>query len=263
MHRSGTSAVTRTINLLGVATPKTLIGASAGNQRGHWESAPIVRLNDDILAACGHSWYSRGRMKVDPIEIVRANGMWDRLRATLDSEFGGASTVVLKDPRISRLVPLYTKALEEAGYEVASILTLRNPLEVAQSIATRDKLTAAQGLKAWLRYMLDAERATRGSVRTLVAYENLLADWRGCTQRMKAQLGGDWPALTPEAAAEIDAFLSPGLRHHALQLPAFGLGRAAVCGRLYRDMAARLSDDPAATPSALATGLAKLSLAAR
>ncbi|MBS7554198.1 sulfotransferase family protein [Ancylobacter dichloromethanicus] len=263
MHRSGTSALTRTINLLGAAAPQTLLAASASNERGHWESEPIVRLNDEILAACGHAWFSRGRMRVDPAAVTRANGLWDRLRATLDSEFGDASTVVLKDPRISRLVPLYREALQQAGYEVVSVLTLRNPLEVAQSIATRDRLSVERALETWLRYTLDAERATRGTVRALVAYEALLADWRGCTARMKAQLGGEWFAVTPEMASEIDAFLSPGLRHHTLDLPAAGFGRAAVAGRLYRDMVGRLSDHPSAVPGGLATGLAKACLALR
>lgn len=261
MHRSGTSALTRTINLLGAAAPQTLMAASPENERGYWESEPIVQLNDEILAACGHSWFSRGRMKVDPVAVAREKGFWERLRATLDSEFGDASTVVLKDPRISRLVPLYTAALRESGFEVVAVLTLRNPLEVARSIATRDALTLDQGLKAWLRYTLDAERRTRGMVRSLVVYEELLADWRRCTRRMMAQLGGRWSEITPRLATEIEAFLSPGLRHHVLDLPPSGLRRAAVCGWLYRDMVGRLSNNPSASPGVLATGFANLSLA--
>ncbi|TCK28480.1 hypothetical protein EV667_2484 [Ancylobacter aquaticus] len=262
MHRSGTSALTRTVNLLGAATPQTLMGATSGNLRGHWESKPIVDLNDEILAACGHRWYSRRPIAVSPSEVVRANGMWQRLRDTLESEFDGASTVVLKDPRISRLVPLYREALAEAGYGVEALLTLRNPLEVAQSLARRDDMEPRRALGVWMRYTLDAERGTRGLPRALVVYEDLLADWRGTTDRMKQQLGGHWPEMTPEVAATIDEFLTPTLRHHTIEVPKSGLGRTAIAGLLYRDFARRLVERPSATPGLLAVALAECSLRA-
>lgn len=262
MHRSGTSALTRTVNLLGAATPQTLMGATSGNLRGHWESKPIVDLNDEILAACGQRWYSRGRIVESPSKVVRANGMWQRLRDTLDSEFGGASTVVLKDPRVSRLVPLYREALTEAGYAVEAVLTLRNPLEVAQSLARRDAMEPRRALALWIRYTLDAERDTRDLPRSLVVYDALLEDWRGTTGRMKQQLGGHWPEVTPEVAAAIDEFLSPTLRHHVIAVPGAGLGRSAIAGLLYRDMARALIDAPASTPGFLASALAEWSLRA-
>lgn len=260
MHRSGTSALTRTVNLLGAATPQTLMGATSNNLRGHWESKPIVDLNDEILAACGHRWYSRQRIAVCASEVVRARGMWSRLRDTLESEFGAASTVVLKDPRISRLVPLYRDVLDELGYATEAVLTLRNPLEVAQSLARRDQMEPRRAIGVWMRYTLDAERGTRGLPRALVVYEELLADWRAATSRMKQHLGGFWPEVSAEAAADIDAFLTPELRHHTIELPGVGLGRAAIAGLLYRDMAQALTERPAATPGLVASTLAELSL---
>ncbi|UOK70024.1 sulfotransferase family protein [Ancylobacter polymorphus] len=260
MHRSGTSALTRTVNLLGAATPQTLMGATSNNLRGHWESKPIVDLNDEILAACGHRWYSRKRITVCPSDVVRARGMWSRLRDTLESEFGGASTVVLKDPRISRLVPLYREVLDELGYATEAVLTLRNPLEVAQSLARRDQMEPRRAIGVWMRYTLDAERGTRGLPRALVVYEELLADWRAATRRMKQHLGSSWPEVTEEAAAAIDAFLTPDLRHHTIELPGAGFGRAAIAGLLYRDMAQALTERPAASPGLIASALAELSL---
>jgi hypothetical protein len=47
MHRSGTSALTRAINLAGVPLPNDLKGASPNNQDGFWElkrPPPEVRL---------------------------------------------------------------------------------------------------------------------------------------------------------------------------------------------------------------------------
>ena len=58
MHRSGTSLVTRVLNLLGLdlGPEGHLMGPSAANETGHWESMPISDLNDEILARLGGSW---------------------------------------------------------------------------------------------------------------------------------------------------------------------------------------------------------------
>ena len=55
MHRSGTSLVTRILNLLGVylGEPEELLPAAADNRAGFWERTDIVTLNDDVLAAAG------------------------------------------------------------------------------------------------------------------------------------------------------------------------------------------------------------------
>ena len=53
MHRSGTSAVARTLSLLGCKLPKTLMPAGPANEPGHWESRTIMDLNDEILGFSG------------------------------------------------------------------------------------------------------------------------------------------------------------------------------------------------------------------
>ena len=50
MHRSGTSALTRVLNLLGLdAGRDVLIGASASNPTGHWEVERLTSFNDRLL----------------------------------------------------------------------------------------------------------------------------------------------------------------------------------------------------------------------
>ncbi len=59
MHRSGTSALTRVLNLLGASLPKNLLGASPGNETGHWEPDRLIGLHDRMLA---ESWQQLGRL---------------------------------------------------------------------------------------------------------------------------------------------------------------------------------------------------------
>ena len=56
MHRSGTSAMTRVISLLGADLPKTLLGEGLGNEAGHWEPAPLVTHHDWLLEQLASRW---------------------------------------------------------------------------------------------------------------------------------------------------------------------------------------------------------------
>lgn len=243
MHRSGTSALTRIINLMGFCAPRTLMAATEANEAGFWESEVFMNLDERILKACGHKWSSRKVMAQDPMAVARANGMLAEVRAALAEEYGAAPAIVIKDPRISRLMAIYGPVLAEAGYRVSPLLALRNPLEVAASVAKRDAFTVGKGLGIWLRYTLDAELATRGGPRTVIAFDDLMADWRGTMDRAARQLGEPWPALSDASIAEIDGALKPSLKHHALPPPAATSWRGFLAGRTY-DAMKRLIADP-------------------
>ena len=58
MHRSGTSLLTRVLNLLGVGLGPEghLMPADKFNPKGFWEHHGIVNLNDEILETLGGTW---------------------------------------------------------------------------------------------------------------------------------------------------------------------------------------------------------------
>src|ERR1700691_3651857 len=57
MHRSGTSAVSRILNLLGADLgPTQDLLTEYDNPAGHWESKSLVACTDWILAAFARSW---------------------------------------------------------------------------------------------------------------------------------------------------------------------------------------------------------------
>ncbi len=53
----------------------------------------------------------------------------------LEEEYGNASLIAVKEPRICRFAPLYSELLAEQGYECLFVLPLRNPLAVIASLA--------------------------------------------------------------------------------------------------------------------------------
>ena len=58
MHRSGTSALAGVFNLLGIPLGSSLISPVAGvNEKGFWEHADLVEINDRLLEAIGSCWH--------------------------------------------------------------------------------------------------------------------------------------------------------------------------------------------------------------
>lgn len=58
MHRSGTSLVARTLNLLGadLGPSSSLLPAAPDNPSGFWEHRDVKELNDRLLASLGGTW---------------------------------------------------------------------------------------------------------------------------------------------------------------------------------------------------------------
>src|ERR1700749_1466851 len=53
MHRSGTSALTRVINLLGADLPSKLIPANVANEAGFFESNDLMIVHEQLLSSAG------------------------------------------------------------------------------------------------------------------------------------------------------------------------------------------------------------------
>lgn len=213
MHRSGTSALTRTLSLVGGALASKLAGGVAGdNDLGFWESVDVVALHDRALASAGSAWDDVSRFPEAWFESDVGRAFGDELLALLQREFAEAPLFAIKDPRLCRLVPLWLPVLPRLGVRGQFVLPLRSPAEVAASLKARNDFPLSKGYLVWLRNVLDAERATRGQERVFVTYEGLLKDWRGVVQGIGEALEIHWPRLSRTAEAEIEDFLSPELR---------------------------------------------------
>ena len=159
MHRSGTSALTGILDRLGCKGPKNLFPPSDGNPRGYFEGNKIAALNDEILSTLGIDWRSWSSIDPDWHLSPRFLEYRDRIIETIRSEFGQASLIYIKDPRLCRLLPLWREALVETGFDVNVVLTHRNPVDVARSLEKRERAPIAPGTGPliWLRHVLDAE----------------------------------------------------------------------------------------------------------
>lgn len=221
MHRSGTSLTTRIVNLLGAELARELIPAAVGNERGHWESRAVQELHNQLLAQLGSDLYSPLNLPDEWFGSAAALPWIARIRDLVEREYSAAPLFVLKDPRIALFLPLWIEALRQCGIVPRFVLPFRHAAAVAQSLEQRERrlasgnaLPPAQGIAVWLRYVLAAEKFTRGQLRSFVAFDAVLADWRAEFARLGRQLGLEWPHWQ-HADAEIDAFLDAAGRSPA------------------------------------------------
>ncbi|TAK48592.1 MAG: glycosyltransferase [Xanthobacteraceae bacterium] len=229
MHRSGTSALTRILSLLGAGLPKHVMGARPGNERGHWEPEKLVAIHDAMLAAARSrwdDWRAFDPARLDPATAARFRAEIVQL---LLEEYGAAPLFILKDPRICRFAPFYTEILQDLGVESRFILPFRNPVAVVSSLDARNHMTPGFASLLWLRHVLDAETATRGKPRAFVSYEHLMEDWKSAVGGVVRTIGLDFPARPEDVPSEVEAFLTPALRNFAPPSDALA-GRADISG---------------------------------
>lgn len=215
MHRSGTSALTRVLSLGGAALPEQLMDASENNPKGYFESQRLYALHEELLEEAGTRWDDLSPFPRAWYESPNV-GVWvDRLREAVQAEFGTASLLTVKDPRVCKLVPLWVRALRDLEIEPVFVIPVRNPIDVAASLRRAEGVEEAKATLLWLHYFLAAERDTRGYRRSFASYDALLEDWRRVMARVESDLALVLPRASRRAEAEIDAFLARELRHAA------------------------------------------------
>jgi hypothetical protein len=213
MARSGTSAVTRLLALLGVQLgpeEDLLAPREDVNPRGYFEHRPIVRLNAELLRRMGGSWrappqLAPGWQRAAELEDLRAQA-----RQLLATTFAGARLWGFKDPRTSLTLPFWSEVIGDASY----VICHRRPLDSARSLERRNGLTLEEGVALWLRYTASAVANTAGRRRIIVGYEELFRDGWSLAGELAAFLGAE-PGGRPELRAAVEGWIDDDLRHHA------------------------------------------------
>ena len=210
-YRSGTSALARVLNLCGAFLPQRIIAARLGiNPKGFWETEAINDLNARLMQYLGADWDRVGFTL--PSEGPLLGEFLLNAREVLASEYADAPLILIKDPRICVLAPLWDRVLRENAYRPVYVVCVRNPVEVARSLG--NDMPIARGLTLWSSYMQPVEAFVDArDARTVhVHYEDLLTDWRGQIDRVARSL--DVPLDRDVHASEIGDFLEGALRNH-------------------------------------------------
>jgi hypothetical protein len=215
MHRSGTSAIARIVNLLGADISKDLLPPVPGNNdRGFWEPIQIVNIHDRLLRALDSSYDDPFPLPENWMETRAAKQAMLKLAEEIEKDFSERDFFVIKDPRISRLLPLWLKLLDSAAVEPIIVIPVRNPLETAASLKKRDQFSLTKSFLLYLRSNLEVELASRGRQRIFVSYSTIMSDWSSFASKLFESANGHLPCLRAGSIVEINEFLSADLYHN-------------------------------------------------
>ncbi len=215
MHRSGTSAVTRGLQLLGVDLGESLLPPVPGdNDKGFWEDQEIYRLNEQILARLHTSWHGLAPISARDLLSIDLAEERDAAIEILAARTGAVPLFGFKDPRTSILLPFWQSVFQQLGIDDAYIFAIRNPLSVAESLHRRNGIEREKALCLWVKYTLDAVRYTQDKPTVVVDFDLFLEDPARHLQRIARAL--QLPPADPDGSdlkEYIESFLSKSLRH--------------------------------------------------
>jgi len=217
MHRSGTSLAARVLQHVGVelGPEDALLAPHADNPDGFSEHVRLSAVNRELLEQLGGSWSDPPL----PEPGWERDPRWDPLRARAAAELraafpAGARAAAWKDPRTSLLLPFWSTA---AAID-AVVLVVRDPAEVAASLAVRNGTEPQRAAHLWLRYTVAAWRGAADPV--VLRHDDLFTRLDAALDALTAALA--LPAPDAAARARIAAVRDHALRHH--RDPGFGDG---------------------------------------
>lgn len=214
MHRSGTSAVTRALNLTGVylGNPNKLMAPNRYNPKGFWEHSGIVHIHNKILDTFGYKWDTPKPLPDKWWKKPSISPFKKQLKKIVQRDFANKKLWGWKDPRTCLILPLWQEILEELNIELSYVIIFRNPLDVAASLKKRNNFTYAKSFKLWKLYTKSALAYTENANRIFLHYDKFLNHWETNLKRASNILQISWD-ITPSISNRIQSFLSPSLRH--------------------------------------------------
>jgi len=195
MHRSGTSALTGTLQEQGLHLGDVSTD-SIQNSKGNRELSIVQSLNEDVLRKNGGSW-------ANPPYQVSWSPFQREVQNMIISQLSHSTRPWgFKDPRTLLVLDGWQEAAPDAKF----VGTFRHPLQVAASLEARDGMTRSKALQLWLYYndLLLQQHSKQGF--PLIEFE---AD----AERM-ARKFEKLSSLLCLQATEAPAFYTPNLIHN-------------------------------------------------
>jgi len=241
MHRSGTSAATGLINLLGLSTcvsDDLLIGART-NAKGHWESKSLFKFNDRLLAEMGRTWwYPPSLEELNHWEADRNRTTYDEGRSTFDRVHPDRPWV-WKDPRTCLTLSFWRHAL---SHRAAGIIVFRNPLDVAHSLNRRDYMSIEFGVALWARYNRVLVEQAGGMPVLMTPYDDIVRDPEQWCEDVRGFLSGLGVDMADNVSRKaIRQFVDPNLQHSSHSRADLGSAGDNVAGAVLYDALRDLS----------------------
>ncbi|MEP0201374.1 MAG: glycoside hydrolase family 99-like domain-containing protein [Halioglobus sp.] len=213
MHRSGTSAIAKAMEVFGVSLGNNLIPAGFDNEKGFFEDRDITSFNDHLQEMLGYQWY--GPEIVEPFDWQREDVQTkkEEAKSLLEEKLSNNGNFGFKDPRTAVLLEFWNRVFDELGVTPRYVIAVRNPIDVASSLHARNDLAIAKSLYLWAASNIASLELTSGFSRVIVSFEALLMNPEKQLKRIEQSLDLPLPEDSHRLTSYIDDFLDAKLRH--------------------------------------------------
>ena len=173
MHRSGTSTVTRLVNMMGAyfGPEEISTGANQENPKGSCERRDVRRINDQLLAAVGGDWDQVSGFSPDTFCGSPFKSFYSDISEVI-KELDQHGTWVIKEPCLCLTWPVWARFLKSP----LAIFVYRSPIQIARSLEKRNGIPLHTAIGLWESYMRSALEWMSKIPVIPVRYETLVHD---------------------------------------------------------------------------------------
>lgn len=214
--RSGTSAITRGLQALGVELGDRLKAPTDKNPTGFFEDRDLLRIAKRMRAELGLRAESVSLIDAPQWSKTEIDALVDEAVATIQQRFAQFPLWGFKYAQTLRMLPFWETVTQRAGIDLNFVVAARNPLSVARS---RTQLDPLRGLQEktdleWLVNVVPHFRRMAERRFVVVEYDLLMEDPRVQLARMAERLSIPMDAGAQRGVeAFVSEFLKPGMRH--------------------------------------------------
>ena len=234
--RSGTSAIARGLQAIGVDLGDNLRPGGGKNPTGFFEDNDFLEISRRLKRTLAVRADDVRLLEDAEYDLPEVRKVEDDCVEMIRRRFGNSPIWGYKYARTSRFLPFFGRVFERCGVEVRYVFAVRNPLSVARSRARLEPHRGTQEKSdlEWLTNVVPHFERTRGTTCVFVDYDRVMADPAAELERMARGLG--LPVddkVRREIAIYRDEYLKPGVRHSHFAIE--DLDRAPNLNVLARD----------------------------
>ncbi|WP_321783632.1 rhamnan synthesis F family protein [Paraburkholderia sp. J94] len=186
--RGGNAELAQLLRMAGAASRGASVPDEAADAR---LASDVDAFQRHLFAALDSEWDDPWPIPTERLERTAASAAFSRAVESLLGDVEARKDIVVDDPGLARLLPLWYAAAHSLECETVTLIPLRHPEDIVTSRWLRDALARPLALAVWLESVLSAEQASRAQRRLFIRHDSFVSDWRAGLQATTHQL--EWP----------------------------------------------------------------------
>lgn len=216
MHRSGTSMLTRILNICGmeIGPNSDLYKNKGDNPKGHWENLKFIEINQEIINIFSKDkqWDSIPNFPPDwqnSAEIKHLEIKAKKLVSGFNQKY---PIWGWKDPRTCLTLPFWKKIISQ---DINFVIILRNPFQIVGSLKKRNNKKESETLHMWSFYTNSVINNTINENRCFINFDNIFSNWPDEINKVIKLVSSKDFFIDESKTKQIDSFISPNLIHNS------------------------------------------------